>query len=211
MDSSLAKFLRAWDSPGKNTGMGSHSLLQEIYPAQASNLSLLHCRRILYLLRLGSPAPGVFGPKLVSFFFSAVPWIASAGLFTSRVSSGAGIRAPPTPSRDPAVVCGSAPGARGAAVPAGGRASRRELEGGPCWVGTAGVGGCCLGFRLLNSPKGPVPVPFTSSVTLGPAPGGFVGLTRWGCPLGGRESSGIPLAGVEVTWKPGCWRVLDRG
>ena len=36
--------------PGKNTGVGSHSLLQGIFPTQGSNLSLLHCRQILYRL-----------------------------------------------------------------------------------------------------------------------------------------------------------------
>ena len=39
-----------WNSPGKNTGMGTLSLLQGIFPTQGSNLGLLHCRRILYLL-----------------------------------------------------------------------------------------------------------------------------------------------------------------
>ena len=34
------------DSPGKNTGVGSHSLLQGILPTQGSNLHLLHCRWI---------------------------------------------------------------------------------------------------------------------------------------------------------------------
>ena len=32
------------DSPGKNTGVGCHSLLQEILPIQGSNLDLLYCR-----------------------------------------------------------------------------------------------------------------------------------------------------------------------
>ena len=32
----------SWDSPGKNTGMGCHSLLQGILPIQGSNLCLLH-------------------------------------------------------------------------------------------------------------------------------------------------------------------------
>ena len=31
----------SWDSPGKNTGVGSHSLLQGIFPTQGSNSSLL--------------------------------------------------------------------------------------------------------------------------------------------------------------------------
>ena len=40
----------ACNSPGKNTGVGCHSLLQGIFPIQGSNLSLLHCRQILYHL-----------------------------------------------------------------------------------------------------------------------------------------------------------------
>ena len=36
--------------PGKNTGMGSHSLLQGIFSTQGLNSSLLHCRQILYCL-----------------------------------------------------------------------------------------------------------------------------------------------------------------
>ena len=38
------------DSPGKNTGVGCHALLQGIFPTQGSNPSLLHCRQILYHL-----------------------------------------------------------------------------------------------------------------------------------------------------------------
>ena len=34
----------------KNTGVGSLSLLQGIFPTQESNWGLLHCRRILYQL-----------------------------------------------------------------------------------------------------------------------------------------------------------------
>ena len=36
--------------PGKNTGVGCHSLLQGIFPTLGSNSGLLHCRRILYHL-----------------------------------------------------------------------------------------------------------------------------------------------------------------
>ena len=44
------------DSPGKNTGVGCHALLQRIIPPQGSNPGLLHCRRILYhLSHQGSP------------------------------------------------------------------------------------------------------------------------------------------------------------
>ena len=38
------------NSPGKNTGVGCHVLLQGIFPTQGSNPHLLHCRQILYPL-----------------------------------------------------------------------------------------------------------------------------------------------------------------
>ena len=38
------------DSPGKNTGVGCHALLQRIFPTQGSSPGLLHCRWILYHL-----------------------------------------------------------------------------------------------------------------------------------------------------------------
>ena len=38
------------DSPGKNTGVGHHALLQGIFPTQRSNPGLPHCREILYCL-----------------------------------------------------------------------------------------------------------------------------------------------------------------
>ena len=44
------------DSPGKNTGVGCHFLLQGIFLSQGSNLGLLHYRQILYhLSHQGSP------------------------------------------------------------------------------------------------------------------------------------------------------------
>ena len=45
-----------WNSPGQNTGVGSLSLLQRIFPTQGSNPGLPHCRQILYQLsHKGSP------------------------------------------------------------------------------------------------------------------------------------------------------------
>ena len=45
-----------WHFPGQNTGVGSLSLLQGIFPTQGLNPGLPHCRRILYLLsHKGSP------------------------------------------------------------------------------------------------------------------------------------------------------------
>ena len=44
------------DSPGKNTGLGCHALLQGIFPTQGSNPGLPHCSWIIYLLsQQGSP------------------------------------------------------------------------------------------------------------------------------------------------------------
>ena len=54
-----ARLLCPWDSPGKSTRVGYHALLQEIFPTERLNpslLCLLHCRWILYLLsHLGRP------------------------------------------------------------------------------------------------------------------------------------------------------------
>ena len=45
-----------WNSPLQNTGVGSLSLLQGIFPTQGSNPGLSHCRQILYQLsHQGSP------------------------------------------------------------------------------------------------------------------------------------------------------------
>ena len=37
-----------WNSPGLNSGVGGHSLLQGIFLTQGLNPVLLHCRQILY-------------------------------------------------------------------------------------------------------------------------------------------------------------------
>ena len=39
-----------WNSPGQNTGVGSHSLLQVIFLTLGLNLGLLYGRQILYHL-----------------------------------------------------------------------------------------------------------------------------------------------------------------
>ena len=53
---SPARLLCPWNSPGKNTGVGCHSLLLGTFPTQGANCSLPHCRQILYhLSHQGSP------------------------------------------------------------------------------------------------------------------------------------------------------------
>ena len=44
------------DSPGKNTGVGCHALLQGIFPSQGSKPGLQHCRQVLTIW-----APGQVG------------------------------------------------------------------------------------------------------------------------------------------------------
>ena len=61
IDCSLPGISVHGDSSGKNTGVGCHAFLQEIFPTQKSNPGLPHCRQILYHLSYqGSPAGGIF-------------------------------------------------------------------------------------------------------------------------------------------------------
>ena len=46
----LTKLLCLWTSPGKNTAVACHSLLQGFFQTQELNPGLLHCRQILYHL-----------------------------------------------------------------------------------------------------------------------------------------------------------------
>ena len=56
-----------WNSPGKNTGVGSHSLLH------GSNLGLLHCRWILYCLsHQGSPLSTLL--EILYLVLITTPW-----------------------------------------------------------------------------------------------------------------------------------------
>ena len=60
-----------WNSPGQNTGVGSLSLLQGIFPSKGSNPGLPHCRRILYQLRYqGSPICAKWPLKKTFYQFS---------------------------------------------------------------------------------------------------------------------------------------------
>ena len=73
-----------WDSPGKHTGVGCHSLLQGIYLTQESSLHLLclqHCRRTLYpsassdtRFLLYKTLPYFEGPKLQGLVYLPPPY-----------------------------------------------------------------------------------------------------------------------------------------
>ena len=71
-----ARLLCPWNSPGKDTGVGCHSLLQEIFPIQESNLGLPQCRQILSSLsHQGSPySITIISPFLVGVLCVSKPF-----------------------------------------------------------------------------------------------------------------------------------------
>ena len=66
---SMNRLLCPWNSPSQNTGVGSCSLVQEIFPTQGLNLGLLNCRRILYPLS-HQRSPKISNGSLVYKWFS---------------------------------------------------------------------------------------------------------------------------------------------
>ena len=56
MDYSLSGPSVHWDSPGKNTGVGSHALLQGIFPTQGLNPYLFYALVGMFLPLLGFPS-----------------------------------------------------------------------------------------------------------------------------------------------------------
>ena len=68
-------FLCPGNSPGKNTGVGCHSLLQGTFPTQGSNLGLLHHWQILYNLsyRKALNLPGWREIQLQQIFWPPSP------------------------------------------------------------------------------------------------------------------------------------------
>ena len=65
------RLLCPWDSPGKNTWMSCHSLLQGIFLTQVSNPGLLCCRQTLYRLSYEGTSPTSLDLTQMHFFFIA--------------------------------------------------------------------------------------------------------------------------------------------
>ena len=105
-----ARFFRAWDCPGKNTGVGCHFLLQWLFPTQESNprlLCLLHWQAgTLPLSHVGSPghahtaifkmnneqSPTVSDQSLSRVQLFATPWIAARQAPLSITNSRSSLR-----------------------------------------------------------------------------------------------------------------------
>ena len=68
MDCSLPSSSVHGHSPGKNTGVGCHVLVQEIFPTQGLNPGLPHCMTILYCQSYqGSPYMYIYTHTRVLF------------------------------------------------------------------------------------------------------------------------------------------------
>ena len=75
-------------SPGQNTRVGSHALLQGIFPTQGSNLGLLHYRQITYHLshQVSSKMTKVGLDDLCCYFNSAnIPGVPTGAEHCSRL------------------------------------------------------------------------------------------------------------------------------
>ena len=73
MDLQPTRLLCPRDFPGKDTGVGSHFLLQGIFPTQGSNPGLPHCRQTLYWLSYkGSPLSTGRECKSVQLFWKLI-------------------------------------------------------------------------------------------------------------------------------------------
>ena len=73
-----ARLLCPWDSPGKNTGVSCHSLLQGIFLNQGSNPCFLQYRQIFYSLsHQGGPqlASGSSAPVRIEHGGDMAAWI----------------------------------------------------------------------------------------------------------------------------------------
>ena len=91
------------DSPGKNTGVGCHVLLQGIFPIQGLNPGLLYCRWILYRVsHQGSPDPHLFMPSQTKSEFAISLWSCGFACFlpSSLLLASLGLRSLATIPRD---------------------------------------------------------------------------------------------------------------
>ena len=85
------RLLCPWDSPGKDTGVGCHFLLQGIFPTQGSNLCLLrllHYRWILYHSATGEAhrlsLVFINEVNLSVPFIGLFSWVGAEGMYLSE-------------------------------------------------------------------------------------------------------------------------------
>ena len=95
------RLLYPWNSPGKNTGEGCHTLLQGIFPTQGLNPGLLHCRQILYCLSY-SPSEAI---KAALMFLVHIWTIKGLQTFEERLPMKGGGPSLPLPPHQSGTEC----------------------------------------------------------------------------------------------------------
>ena len=108
--------LYTWNSPGKNTGVGSHSLLQGTFPTQGLKMGLLHCRQIFnHLSHQSESEVTQLCPTLSDPMDCSLPGSSVHGVFQQDYWSGLPFLSPgdlPNPGikpRSPALQTGALP------------------------------------------------------------------------------------------------------
>ena len=87
MDCSLPGSPVHRDSPGKNTGVGFHAILQGIFPTQGSNPCLPYCKQILYhLSHQGSPVEYYSANKKNKFESVEMRWMNLVSIIQQWIS-----------------------------------------------------------------------------------------------------------------------------
>ena len=82
----LARLLCPWGSPGKNTGVCCHALLQGIFPTQGLIPGLQHCRQILYHLSYQGKPQSKWKCELLSLVKERANLIFLSMFWTSSIS-----------------------------------------------------------------------------------------------------------------------------
>ena len=86
----LARLHCPWNSPGKNTRVGSHSLLQRISPTQELNPGLLHCSRLFTITATREAAANYIFACIKVYSSTRVwYWFSSEYVWDSLIATGA--------------------------------------------------------------------------------------------------------------------------
>ena len=88
MDCSPSGLLCRWNSPGKNTWVGSHSLLQAIFPTQGSYPGLLHCRQTITIRATREALCVYVNPNLLFYPFPYFLFLIMAGSLNNIIMKG---------------------------------------------------------------------------------------------------------------------------
>ena len=176
-----------WDSPGQNTGVGSRSLLQGIFPTQGWNPALPHCGQILYQLsHQGSPRRL---EEWVPFPFSSN----SLGFSRPEYWSGEPFPSPgdvPNPGMEP-----RSPTLQADSLPA--QPSGKDLTFSKPALPTTGE---ALGAAGRHAPCTTQHCPLLAPPGAAPSPGTYTGWPVWGGHSARVPTPGAPRGDTDGRW-----------